>query len=123
MFFIGVFGTGDKEQDVAEVVLDQCPNCPGTPTGHVVTRFRYFHIFFIPVHKWGREYAVYCPSCRTWFQLDPEVGGRVESGELKTLNYWQLKNKAVATEPEVCRQCGSVLDPGYTYCPHCGRKR
>ncbi len=123
MFSIGIFGTGDKEKDVGDVVLDQCPNCPDTPTGHVVTRYHYFHVFFIPVYRWGQEYAVYCPDCRTWFHVAPELGRQIETGELRRLNYWQLKNRAMHQEPPFCPHCGAQLEDHFTFCPHCGQRR
>ncbi len=123
MFFIGVFGTSYKEKEIGEVTLDQCPNCSGTPTGLVVTRYSYFHLFFLPIYKWNQEFAVYCPGCRTWFHLDPEVGHQIEQGALKTLNYWQLKNGKTAHEPYRCENCGSEMETGFIYCPRCGAKR
>lgn len=123
MFFIGVFGTSFKEKDVADVTLDQCPNCPGAPIGHVVTRYTYFHIFFLPIYKWNQEFAVYCSSCRNWFHLEPEVGHQVEDGTLQTLNYWQLKKGVSSQVPHRCAKCGNEMDSEFIYCPRCGAKR
>lgn len=123
MFFIGVFGTNYKEKEVGDVTLDQCPNCEGTPVGHVVTRYTYFHLFFLPIYKWNQEYAVYCTSCRTWFTLDPELGRQVEDGTLKTLNYWQLKNATLGQEPHRCGNCGHEVDEEFIFCPWCGAKQ
>lgn len=123
MFFIGVFGTSDKEKVIGEVTLDQCPNCEGTPQGEVVTRYSYFHLFFLPVYKWNQEFAVYCRGCRTWFYLDAEVGHQIEKGFLKTLNYWQLKKADMSRTSHFCLRCGGEMSPEYLYCPHCGAKR
>ncbi len=123
MFFIGVFGTSFKEKEVADVTLDQCPNCTGTPVGHVVTRYSYFHIFFLPIYKWNQEFAVYCSSCRSWFHLEAEVGHQVEDGTLKSLNYWQLKNGTAVHPSSRCGNCGCEMNETFIYCPRCGEKR
>lgn len=123
MFFIGVFGTGFKEKVVGEVVLDQCPHCEGLPQGEVVTRYSYFHLFFLPIYKWNQDFAVYCRQCRTWYHLEPELGHEIEKGTLKTLNFWQLKNGDMGQAPHFCKGCGSETDPEYLYCPRCGMKQ
>lgn len=123
MFFIGIFGTGYKEKEIGDVVLDQCPHCEGKPTGHAVTRYTYFHLFFIPLYRWNREFAVFCEGCRTWFHLDPDVGHQVEEGALKSLTYWHLKGHEMGRAPAHCKACGAEMPGDYPFCPHCGHRQ
>ena len=63
MFFIGIFGGGEKAVELGLTSPLVCPRCQNTEPWTVFEIHKYFSAFFIPVARWGRRYAASCPIC------------------------------------------------------------
>jgi len=120
MFFIGIMGVDGKEKDVKIINSLPCKNCEEEPSGKLIKTFNYFHIFFIPIFRWNEKYYIICNGCNSIYEISKEKGKRLESGEDNTVTYWDLK--VVKNSIRKCNKCGTMVEPEFTYCPHCGEK-
>ena len=120
MFFIGIMGIDGKEKEVKTMTSLPCRNCDEEPSGKLVKTFNFFHFFFIPLFKWNEKYYIICNACNSIYEIPKEKGKKLESGEEKTVTYWDLK--VIKNSVIKCKGCGSLVEPGFTYCPHCGKK-
>lgn len=122
MFFIGVFGIQDKEQNIGTCNNIICPSCGRLSRYVIYKSFRYFHLFFIPIFRWNMKYIVKTSCCSCLYELDPIVGKEFEKNsgiEIKVENLQQ-----VSTYPPIkyCSNCNSNVSAKYNYCPYCGEK-
>jgi hypothetical protein len=80
-----------------------CPRC-GLHQAYLRRVDHYFSLFFIPLIcvKKGTPY-LYCRHCER-----PDV---------------QTPQDEPAASPRSCPRCGALLDPGFSYCPHCGQRQ
>lgn len=117
MFFIGIMGIGNKEKVITELPGITCKACESYGRYTVLKRYNYFHIFFLPVWKWGNQYYVLERECNTVFGLKEEAGLELEKGSRKEIFSDELIE---LYDTRKCKQCGQVLENNYIYCPHCG---
>ncbi|UCF07135.1 MAG: zinc-ribbon domain-containing protein [bacterium] len=69
MFFIGIFGGGEKAKEIGRTEPKNCPRCHNTHPWTVYEVSKYFSFFFIPVARWGYRYIASCPICRESYGL------------------------------------------------------
>lgn len=122
MFFVGLFGVNSKEKRLKINVNGfEChtKHCHGR--GTLVRYYHHFHVFFIPIFKWGEEYYVMCDTCEAVYKITKEQGKLVEQQKL-TLTYWDLQVVREGHLKYKCPNCGFSLDETYAYCPKCGLK-
>lgn len=113
MFFIGIFGIGNKEEEKKlNYDIENCLN----PT--IIKQYQMFHFFFIPIFKWNRKYFVKCDNSKL-LELNDVVGTEVWNGIRNNVLYWDYK---VVYEERKCSHCGALLNDEYDYCPKCGTK-
>lgn len=122
MFFVGIFGIQPGQKKVGEG-QGICPSCEAFDRWEAYEEYTYFHVFFVPVWKWGRHYFVRTRCCRRALELDPDIGRRIAHGERMQLRPEHIIKRQGEFEEAVCRNCGSVLHPDYRYCPRCGTPR
>lgn len=129
MFIFGVFGVGTKEKEIKDVQNIVCKKCGSMSTYKLSKLYNYFHIFFIPVFKWGDKYYLRSRCCNSVFELNKEVGNSIENGEYKGINdedmielYSERNNYGGAVNDVKCASCSRIVDSSYVYCPHCGEK-
>lgn len=81
-----------------------CPSC-GTPQAYLKRTDHYLSVFFIPIIpiSRGRPFLA-CDGCGAIF--DERGQGFIPSAEI----------------PKRCSGCGEAVDPGFSYCPYCGRR-
>jgi DNA-directed RNA polymerase subunit RPC12/RpoP len=85
--------------------------------------YMYFSLFFIPVFKWGRRYYLRSSCCNTVYELDPELGRRLQKGEAEDVGERELHAVNMGhTYGNRCPYCGYPASPEFEYCPKCGRK-
>lgn len=122
MFFIGIFGMDNKVEEIENISNVNCSNCNKESLSLLKTYNR-FHLFFIPIFKWGLKYYIKCSSCGSLYEISSEKGEKIEK-EGYTLNYWDIKNlKEVYINKEiVCNNCNYIIDKNFKYCPRCGTK-
>lgn len=123
MFFIGIFGTGNKEKEIKVIYNLLCKSCNRSTNGRVIKSYSYFHFFFLPIFKWNEEYYVICEGCNTMFSISKDKGKAIEKGENVELTYWDLQeiNKYYEYNNS-CKRCGKIVSSEYEYCPYCGNK-
>lgn len=122
MFFVGVFGVESKEKKVAELNDFECKTNSCYGKGQIFKYYHYFHIFFIPVFRWGAEYYVKCNHCSGVFKITKEKGKEVEHGKGK-ITYWDLNEVRKGYVEVRCTACSHILEEGHVFCPKCGAKR
>lgn len=119
MFFIGVFGIGDEEEIAAQYANQVCPACGRWSRAELTLAYRYFHIFFLPVWKYSRKYALRMDCCGAIYDMDETYGRELSAGG--PLDFSRMKRREKAQN--ICRCCGSRLEEEFTYCPRCGAPR
>ena len=90
-------------------------------------------LFFIPCFKWNRRYYVTMHCCGAVYELDPETGKRIASGESPEITEkdfvpvgesgWGFAGSDNANIAEIkrCENCGFTTEEDYDYCPRCGK--
>jgi len=125
MFFIGIFGIGDKEKELRGFENIVCPDCGGYSRAVLVLRYTYFHFFFIPTFRWNKRWTVRVRCCGAVYEADVEYGKQLEAGA--ELDFSRLKKVSSGFGGgefyATCAHCGRAFDPSFAYCPHCGTKR
>ena len=117
MFFFGIFGIQDKEKNLKEFSNIIC-SCGMYSRMQLVERYYYFHFFFIPLFKWGREYYIEARCCGRVFKVPRNYIKEILESDTVDLN----RLIEVNTPYRKCPHCGEYVDSNYKYCPHCGRK-
>lgn len=100
-----------------------CISCGKYGSYQVYMEYNTFSLFFIPIIKWKKRYYVVTSCCGERFQLDPEVGERIERGDNIHIREEDLIHKEGFGGVRYCGGCGQTLDPNFTYCPNCGKKQ
>lgn len=58
VFFIGIFGIENKDEEIKVLENISCRKCNSTVTGRLIKNFVFFHIFFIPIFRWNERYCI-----------------------------------------------------------------
>ncbi|WP_294704600.1 zinc-ribbon domain-containing protein [uncultured Fusobacterium sp.] len=115
MFFIGVFGIGNKNKNLGEVNF-KCTGCIGEKFS-LVELSRSFDIFFIPVFKYSKEYIIVCNKCRSVYKVKGEKIPKILN--TKIVEYDDIEK--IILETNTCPHCGTSIAGEYLYCPKCGK--
>ncbi len=114
--FMGISSAAKPAGEVGVV----CPLCGGTHRMNVARSYSYFHLFFIPLFKFGIQYFATCPGCASVFGLSKQLGDDIRTGAVVQVNSSQLhpmKNNLDGC----CPHCGHRNPTGSGYCNRCGR--
>jgi len=122
MFFIGIFGADRANKPLGTQTNSICPACGSLTRFEIFKTYTYFHIFFIPVFKWNVSYYVRPACCGSVFELDTEIGQKYEKGHNVDIRQENLRPMNQNAPYKTCFNCGARFEPGYSYCPYCGRK-
>lgn len=114
MFFIGVFGLGNRSKKVLDVKF-KCTGCLNDNFS-LMEVYKSFDFFFIPVFKFKKEYLIVCKKCRSMYKLKNDRVDQV----LKTriVNYEDIER--ILFEAHICSNCGANITGDYSFCPNCG---
>ena len=115
MFFIGVFGIGNKNKNLGEVTF-KCTGCIGDKFS-LLELSRSFDIFFIPVCKYSKEYIIVCNKCRSVYKLKNDSITKVL--EKREVEYEDIEK--IILETNTCPYCGTNIAGSFSYCPKCGK--
>lgn len=125
MFFIGIFGIEEKHKEIRNIQNVVCKGCQRMTTYQLIEKYNFFHFFFIPIFKWNYRYYLKCRSCTVVFEIPKELGERLKLGENPVINDMDLnpvfRGENYKTRIR-CSNCGSEMEMGFQYCPHCGYK-
>lgn len=125
MFFIGVFGIQNKQEEIKYLNDVPCRNCDKGSVGKLIKTFNFFHFFFIPIFKWNAKYYVICSGCSSLYEIPQEKGKGIERGENIDISYWDLRPVETGhthSASNICGHCGKAVEADYEYCPYCGTK-
>lgn len=122
MFFIFGISNGEKKLDFVQSML--CPRCGQFGRLELYMTYMYFSLFFIPVFRWSRRYYVKSTCCNRVYEIDRELGRRLQRGENGNISEEELH--AAASNGQApgkrCPVCGYPANPEFDYCPKCGTK-
>lgn len=79
MFFMMGITDGRKDFDFNQTVI--CNLCGKYGRYQVFMTYTVLSLFFIPCFKWNKHYYVQTSCCNTIYELAPEVGRRIATGE------------------------------------------
>lgn len=119
MFFIGIFGIENKSKNILTNRNNICPLCNAYGSYDILKSYNYFHIFFIPLWKWTTRYFIRTHCCMKFCTLDNNIGLRIENGEMVEIKKEHIHCDNNCT---LCPYCSSQIEPGFHYCPHCGKR-
>ncbi|MEZ0537164.1 zinc ribbon domain-containing protein [Caldicellulosiruptoraceae bacterium PP1] len=124
MFFIGIFGVENKSKKIKNINLNVCPFCSREANYELFEDFSYFHIFFIPVFKWGTKYILKTNCCNRIYALNPDVAKRIKNNEDAYINLSdvQLIGEYETSQIEFCPNCKNKVSKTFLYCPYCGTR-
>ena len=127
MFFIGVFGINNKEEEIKTIEDIQCKNCNDNQDGKLIKTYNVFHFFFIPIFKWKERYFLICKACKSIYEIPIDKGKDMERGGVSNITYWDLKPVDVSyrngyKSRHKCSNCGKEVKTDFEYCPYCGTK-
>lgn len=128
MFFFGIFGISNKEKELRDINNVVCKKCRTMTTYKLIKVYNFFHIFFIPIIRWGQRYYLKSRCCNTIFEINPDLGGRLEQGEdvyiedKDMTEVYSDYERKFYNEEVVCLACKNKVNTSFTYCPHCGER-
>ncbi len=80
-------------------------------------------LFFIPTIKWNRRYYVRTSCCGRIYELDQQIGKRIERGERVEIVDDDLNDSGRRDRVyKTCRNCGYSTDEDFDFCPKCGER-
>ena len=129
MFFIGIFGIGEKEKELKTFAQVVCPVCGRYSQAVLNLRYTYFHIFFIPTFRWNRHWFVKLRCCSALYEADAEYGKMLETSDSIDFSRLRLVSSGFGAfhnneSPDTrCPNCGRSYDSSFSFCPHCGTKK
>lgn len=122
MFFM--IGIVDRSKDIpytGELII--CPQCGAYGRYSVVMSYTALLLFFIPTLRWNKRFYVTTSCCGTIYELDPEIGKRVATGENITILPEHLHLVSYGRKPEKrCPSCGYQTTEDFEFCPKCGSR-
>ncbi|MCI7814776.1 MAG: zinc ribbon domain-containing protein [Lachnospiraceae bacterium] len=121
MFFIMGITQGQKEFAHNQVVV--CDRCGAYGRYMVFMTYTVLSLFFIPCFKWNRRYFVRTSCCGTVYQLNAEIGRRIERGEEVEIRPEHLQGTQwTGSAGKRCSNCGFTTTENFEYCPKCGKR-
>lgn len=118
MFFI--FGINQKRRDLDYNSSLIVHSCGKYGRAEVYMVYSVFSLFFIPIIKWNKRYFVKYSCCNQVFELDREIGKKIEHGENVEIKDEFLSNLGYENGLIKCPNCGALSNDSYDFCPHCG---
>lgn len=122
LFFIGIFGMETKEKEIRDIQNVICKACGQMTSYRLVKTYNYFHIFFIPLFKWGKKYYLISRCCNSMFEIPVELGEALEGGRDVPVRDEDLTPIHHGYSLIICPSCRRHVDPEYSYCPYCGTR-
>jgi len=118
MFFIGIFGLQNKEHSIREYDNIICQDCNRLSRAELFESYTYFHFFFIPLFKWNKNYFLKFRCCNSLYAVDHDYVQELRnSDDIDFRRIHQIRGTS-----NRCSNCGNMINPGFSYCPHCGHK-
>ncbi|MBQ4062550.1 MAG: zinc ribbon domain-containing protein [Christensenellaceae bacterium] len=120
MFFFGIFGTGEDKKEIKVFTNVICPKCGVYTRARLVMYYRYFHFFFIPLFKFGKEYVLLLDCRCPHYDVDPQYFEELKNSD--RIDFSRVTASGAYRRADICPNCGGDLNGGFSYCPYCGKK-
>ncbi len=126
MFFMMGITDGKKELDYNQTEI--CGVCGRYGRFQVFMTYTVLSLFFIPCFKWNRHYYVQTSCCNTLYELDREIGRRIERGEDVRILPEHLQKVGNGRSGyryggyKRCPNCGYETTEDFVFCPKCGTR-
>ena len=126
MFFMMGITEGRKNLDYNQTEI--CSVCGRYGRFQVFMTYTVLSLFFIPCFKWNRHYYVQTSCCNTLYELDREMGRRMERGEDVRILPEHLKIVGNGKSDhhysgcKRCQNCGYETTEDFVFCPKCGMR-
>lgn len=65
-----IFGSKYREKEYDRAWPVQCPQCRNECYYRPVKQRKWFHVFWIPIIPWRKQYWLSCPVCETGYKLN-----------------------------------------------------
>lgn len=124
MFFFGIFGIDTKTKEIKDINNITCRQCGRLGVYRLIKKYSFFHLFFIPVFRWGEAYFLVSRCCKSVFKISNEDGRKLEHGADVDMDKIEMQYLYGEEKHQLdqCPYCGNRVDRSYEYCPYCGRK-
>ena len=119
MFFIGIFGVGQKRQLLREFPGIVCPACRRYSRASLSKTYSYFHFFFLPLFRWKVRYFLEFPCCGQVYEAEKDYGQALANGA--ALDFSRL-HPVGRTGERRCPRCGRAVEGQFAFCPYCGER-
>ena len=126
MFFMMGITDGRKDLDYNQTEI--CGVCGRYGRFQVFMTYTVLSLFFIPCFKWNRHYYVQTSCCNTLYELDREIGRRIERGEDVRILPEHLQKVGNGRSGycyggyKRCPNCGYETTEDFVFCPKCGTR-
>ena len=126
MFFMMGITDGRKNLDYNQTEI--CGVCGRYGRFQVFMTYTVLSLFFIPCFKWNRHYYVQTSCCNTLYELDREIGRRIERGEDVRILPEHLQKVGNGRSGyryggyKRCPNCGYETTEDFVFCPKCGTR-
>lgn len=126
MFFMMGITDGRKDLDYNQTEI--CGVCGRYGRFQVFMTYTVLSLFFIPCFKWNRRYYVQTSCCNTLYELDREIGRRIERGEDVRILPEHLQKVGNGRsgyhygDCKRCPNCGYETTEDFVFCPKCGTR-
>ncbi len=126
MFFMMGITDGRKNMDYNQTEI--CGVCGRYGRFQVFMTYTVLSLFFIPCFKWNRHYYVQTSCCNTLYELDREIGRRIERGEDVRILPEHLQKVGNGRSGyryggyKRCPNCGYETTEDFVFCPKCGTR-
>ncbi len=122
MFFVFGIANGEKKLNFVQTIV--CQRCGQFGRWEAYVTYMYFSLFFIPVFRWSKHFYIKSSCCGAIYEIDKELGKRIQRGEEITLNESELHimNGQSNQRSSSCPRCGYSISTEFEYCPKCGHK-
>ena len=127
MFFI--MGINQEQKDLGSFGPYICGACGSYGRYQIYITYMCLSLFFIPLFKWSKRYYVQTSCCQSLYELDPEVGKRIQRGEaaeIRTEDMTLVRRGSGGwqntAQRRVCPVCGYETEEDFAYCPKCGAR-
>lgn len=126
MFFMMGITDGRKNLDYNQTEI--CGVCGRYGRFQVFMTYTVLSLFFIPCFKWNRHYYVQTSCCNTLYELDREIGRRIERGEDVRILPEHLQKVGNGRTGyhyggyKRCPNCGYETTEDFVFCPKCGTR-
>ncbi|MDD2234256.1 MAG: zinc ribbon domain-containing protein [Desulfitobacteriaceae bacterium] len=122
MIFIGIFGIKEVQKSIGPHNNVICPACHALTRLEVFKTYACFHVFFIPIFKWNTKYSVKSACCGSIYEFDPIYARQYEKGQITEIRDEYLRSVNHFLSSSSCANCGANVEPGFSFCPYCGRR-